>query len=39
MGVIDQAVKIAEKLGDSYATTEHLLIALSEDKNAAGTHA
>lgn len=36
MGVIDQAVKIAEKLGDSYATTEHLLIALSEDKNAAG---
>ena len=36
MGVIDRAVKIAEKLGDSYATTEHLLIALSEDKNAAG---
>ncbi|NHM15093.1 AAA domain-containing protein [Eggerthellaceae bacterium zg-887] len=36
MGVIDRAVKTAEKLGDSYATTEHLLIALSEDKGAAG---
>ncbi len=36
MGVIDCAVKTAEKLGDSYATTEHLLIALSEDKGAAG---
>ena len=34
--VIDNAVKIAEKLGDSYATSEHLLIALSEDKGAAG---
>ena len=34
--VIDSAVKIAEKLGDSYATSEHLLIALSEDKGAAG---
>ncbi len=34
--VIDGAVKIAEKLGDSYATSEHLLIALSEDKGAAG---
>ena len=33
---IDSAVKIAEKLGDSYATSEHLLIALSEDKGAAG---
>ncbi|NBI32387.1 ATP-dependent chaperone ClpB [Enterorhabdus sp. P55] len=33
---IDNAVKIAEKLGDSYATSEHLLIALSEDKGAAG---
>ena len=29
-------MKIAEKLGDSYATSEHLLIALSEDKGAAG---
>ncbi|MEY8562749.1 ATP-dependent chaperone ClpB [Eggerthellaceae bacterium 3-80] len=36
MGVIDKAVKIAERLGDSYATTEHLLIALSEGKDAAG---
>ena len=34
--VVDGAVKIAEKMGDSYATTEHLLIALSEDKGAAG---
>ena len=34
--VIDNAVKTAEKLGDSYATSEHLLIALSEDKGAAG---
>ena len=33
---IDNSVKIAEKLGDSYATSEHLLIALSEDKGAAG---
>lgn len=36
MSVIDRAVKVAEKLGDSYATTEHLLIALSEDKGDAG---
>ena len=36
LGLIDNAVKIAEKLGDSYATSEHLLIALSEDKGAAG---
>ncbi len=36
MNLIDNAVKIAEKLGDSYATSEHLLIALSEDKGAAG---
>ncbi len=34
--VIDGSVKIAEKLGDTYATSEHLLIALSEDKTAAG---
>jgi len=34
--VIDGSVKIAEKLGDSFATSEHLLIALSEDKTAAG---
>ena len=31
MKTIDNAVKAAEKLGDSYATSEHLLIALSED--------
>lgn len=36
MAVVDNSVKIAEKLGDSYATTEHLLIALTEDKGAAG---
>ena len=34
--VMDNAVKIAEKLGDSYATSEHLLIALSEEKGTAG---
>ena len=34
--VFDNAVKIAEKLGDSYATTEHILLALSEDKGEAG---
>lgn len=34
--MIDGAVKAAEKLGDSYATSEHLLIALSEDKGSAG---
>ena len=36
MKTIDNAVKAAEKLGDSYATSEHLLIALSEDKGSAG---
>lgn len=36
MDVLDKAVKIAEKLGDAYATSEHLLIALSEEKGAAG---
>lgn len=36
MTVLDNAVKAAENLGDSYATTEHLLIALSEDKTVAG---
>ncbi len=34
--VIDNAVKIAEKLGDSYATSEHMLIALSEGSDEAG---
>ena len=36
MKVLDAAVKAAEKLGDSYATSEHLLVALSEDKGPAG---
>ena len=36
MEVLDNAVKAAERLGDTYATTEHLLIALTEDKGAAG---
>lgn len=34
--VIDNSVKIAEKMGDSYATTEHLLIALSDSNSDAG---
>ena len=36
MNLLDDAVIIAEKLGDQYATSEHLLIALSKDKGAAG---
>jgi ATP-dependent Clp protease ATP-binding subunit ClpB len=36
ISVIDAAVKIAGNMGDSFATTEHLLIALTEDKGAAG---
>ena len=36
MNAIDNAVKAAEKMGDSYATSEHLLIALTEDKGQAG---
>lgn len=36
ISLIDKSVKIAEKLGDSYATSEHLLIALSEDKGTVG---
>lgn len=36
MNVLDEAVKIAEKLGDQYATSEHLLIALTKDKGSAG---
>jgi ATP-dependent Clp protease ATP-binding subunit ClpB len=35
MKVFDEAVKAAEKLGDEYATTEHLLIALAGGKDAA----
>ena len=34
--VIDNAVKAAERMGDSYATTEHLLVALAQDKGEAG---
>ena len=34
--VIDAAEKIAEKMGDSYTTTEHLLIALAGEKGDAG---
>ena len=36
MKVFDVATKAAESLGDSYITSEHLLIGLSEDKTAAG---
>lgn len=36
VNVLDAAVKAAEKLGDSYATSEHLLIALTNDKGTAG---
>ncbi len=36
MQCIDGAVKTAEKMGDSYATSEHLLIALAEAKGDAG---
>ncbi len=36
MNVLDQAVKTAEKMGDSYATSEHLLIALAGEKGDAG---
>ncbi len=35
--IIDNAVKIAESMSDSYATTEHLLIALSDDKGKCGS--
>ena len=35
MKVFDDAVKAAEKLGDEYATTEHLLIALTEGNGPA----
>ena len=34
--VVDNAVKQAAKMGDAFATTEHLLIALSGDKGEAG---
>ena len=34
--IMDQAEKVADKMGDSYTTTEHLLIALAGDKGDAG---
>ena len=34
--VVDHAEKIAEKMGDSFTTTEHLLVALAADKGEAG---
>ncbi|MDR3316406.1 MAG: AAA family ATPase, partial [Coriobacteriales bacterium] len=36
LGVLDAAEKIANKMEDSFVTTEHILIALSEDKGTAG---
>lgn len=36
MQVMNKAEKIADKMGDSYVTTEHLLIALASDKGDAG---
>ena len=36
MHVIDVAVKTAESMGDTYATSEHLLIALAQDTGRAG---
>ena len=34
--VLDAAEKLAAKMGDSFVVTEHLLMALAEDKGAAG---
>ncbi|MGN0078536.1 MAG: ATP-dependent chaperone ClpB [Coriobacteriales bacterium] len=34
--VADDALKMAGTMGDSYVTTEHLLMALAKDKGAAG---
>lgn len=34
--VIDNAEHLASKMGDSYVTTEHLLIALCDDRGGAG---
>ena len=36
MRVLDASQKLAGKMGDSFATTEHLLIALAGDKGDAG---
>ncbi len=35
--VLEDAEKVASRMGDSYVTTEHLLIALANDKGAAGS--
>lgn len=34
--IVDQALKEAEKLGDTYVATEHLLLAMAESKNIVG---
>lgn len=34
--VFNEAEKVAAKMGDSFVTTEHLLVALSEDRGPAG---
>jgi len=36
LSIMTSAEKIAAKMGDSFVTTEHLLIALAEDKGKAG---
>jgi ATP-dependent Clp protease ATP-binding subunit ClpB len=36
LGTINAAEKIASRMEDSFVTTEHLLIALADDKGAAG---
>ncbi len=36
LNLMNNAEKIAAKMGDSFVTTEHLLIALAEDKGKAG---
>lgn len=37
MAVLNNAIKTAGDMGDSFATTEHLLIALASDKGKAGS--
>jgi ATP-dependent Clp protease ATP-binding subunit ClpB len=36
LGIINTAEKIASRMEDNFVTTEHLLIALADDKGAAG---
>jgi len=36
LGAMDAAEKTATRMGDSFVTTEHLLIALADDKGVAG---